>query len=245
MNLPSPRNLILFLIILILLFLSFSNFLTMRNKCGGANNEEKIEKLELKIKELKNILIMEHQENTKEGNKEKKKEKQKIQENIQPIKPVVKKEKIRKNEKEMKKLVSTLKYHPSNFIIGIIAANRPHYLKKLFESLERVEYWNKNNTILFQYGNGEEVSNMCKSMGIREIKNPVIHQYNNVHLTEGAQHISLHYKFTLTKLFRELYPQVEHVILVEDDMILSPDFLLYFSQVAPHLNHPEVYAISA
>jgi hypothetical protein len=214
----------------------------MRNTCTN-NNEEKIEKLENKIKELKNILIMEHKEN-KEKNIPKEKDKQKI-ENIQPIKPKVKKEKIRKNEKELEKLVSTLKYHPSKFILGIIAANRPHYLKKLFESLQRVKYWNKNNTILFQYGDGAEVSTMCNTLGIREIKNPVIHQYNNVHLTEGAQHISLHYKFTLTKLFRELYPQMEHVILIEDDMILSPDFLIYFSQVAPQLNDPEVYAISA
>eukprot|EP01080_Neovahlkampfia_damariscottae_P007254 gene7254-11572_t len=209
-------------------------------------NEEKIKRLETKIAELTNVLKLEH-ENMLNKPKKIKEGKTVLEEKYKlPIHPKIVKEKIEKNEVEMKKLVSTLKYHPSDFVIAIVAANRPQYLKKLFESLQRVEYWNKKNTILFQYGDSEPINNLVEQLGIRQVKNPVIYEFNNIRLTEGAQHIALHYRFTLTKIFRELYPQAEHVIIIEDDMILAPDFLLYFSQVAPYLhNDPTVYAASA
>lgn len=136
-------------------------------------------------------------------------------------------------------------HHPSEFVIGIVASNRPNYLKSLFQSLRRVLYWNKDKTILFQYGDNNEINDLVKKVGIKQVKNPVILHYQGVSLTEGAQHIALHYKFTLTQIFDVLYPQVKYAILIEDDMILSPDFLLYFSQLCKFIDDPNVYAISA
>ena len=163
----SNRNLILIFIIILLLFFSITNYFTLtRMKCSNTN-EEKIKKLELKIKELNNILKLEHEEilnKPKIKTEPKEKEEEKKEKYNLPLHPKIIKEKIEKNEIEMKKLVSTLKYHPSKFVIAIVAANRPQYLKKLFESLRRVEYWNKENTVLFQYGDSEPINHLGKDL---------------------------------------------------------------------------------
>jgi len=78
------------------------------------------------------------------------------------------------------------------------------------------------------------INELVSKLGIRQIKNPIISTYKGKKLTEGAQHIALHYKFVLTTVF-EMYKDIKYFIVVEDDMIFAPDFLLYFSQVLSDL----------
>jgi hypothetical protein len=56
--------------------------------------------------------------------------------------------------------------------------------------------------------------------------------------------ISNHYKFALSNLFQN-QQNFSHVIIVEDDFEVSPDFFDYFSSLSPLLNDPSVYCISA
>ncbi|ETO30811.1 hypothetical protein RFI_06310 [Reticulomyxa filosa] len=56
--------------------------------------------------------------------------------------------------------------------------------------------------------------------------------------------ISAHYKWLFTKMFDEL--QYKQLIILEDDMQISPDFFRYFEQLTPLLvNDPTVLCISA
>ena len=56
--------------------------------------------------------------------------------------------------------------------------------------------------------------------------------------------ISAHYKFALRKLFDEL--GYERVIILEDDMELSPDFFSYFEEAGKVMDaDPSVYTVSS
>jgi hypothetical protein len=73
----------------------------------------------------------------------------------------------------------------------------------------------------------------------------VVSTINGQAVKEGAEHIAYHYKFVFRHAF-DNNPDKKHIIVVEDDFLFAPDFLLYFAQTAPILdNDPTVYAISA
>jgi len=62
---------------------------------------------------------------------------------------------------------------------------------------------------------------------------------------EGAEDIAKHYKWTFSRLF-DAQPSPDYSIVVEDDMVFSPDFFDYFRQLAPLLDEdPSVWCISS
>jgi len=62
----------------------------------------------------------------------------------------------------------------------------------------------------------------------------------------GYYKLSRHYKFALSKVF-ELFPNADGVIIIEDDLEVSPDFLTFFKSLAPLLLDPaeNLYCLSA
>ncbi|KAL9645760.1 hypothetical protein ABK040_003492 [Willaertia magna] len=136
-------------------------------------------------------------------------------------------------------------YHPSSFLIAIVATKRPHYLEATLRSLQQVLYYNRQNTFIYQYGDDKVINQIARKYSINMVHNPILTQYEGRNLVEGAEHISLHYKFILGHVF-ENNPNIKHFIIVEDDMLFAPDFLLYFSQTAKYLHEDSsIYAISA
>lgn len=60
-----------------------------------------------------------------------------------------------------------------------------------------------------------------------------------------SQPIARHYKYSLSKAF-ETFPQAPAIIVVEDDLLFSPDFLNYFESVGQILDvDTSVFAVSA
>jgi hypothetical protein len=138
-------------------------------------------------------------------------------------------------------------YHPSRFHIALItSASRTQYLSLAMRSLSQVLFWNKENTILFQYGDGAEVGAIANQLGVKYVQNPVITKRSDgKRIQEGADHIAHHYRFVFDYMFNR-HRDIKHFIVIEDDMLFAPDFLLYFSQVAPIMaNDSSIYAISA
>merc|ERR1719447_188803 len=62
----------------------------------------------------------------------------------------------------------------------------------------------------------------------------------------GYYKLSRHYKFALDSIFK-LYPDAHGVIIVEDDLEVSPDFFSYFEATSDLLLDPEenLYCVSA
>jgi hypothetical protein len=137
------------------------------------------------------------------------------------------------------------RFLPQDWIVAIVTANRPQYLGATLRSLQQVLYWNRNNTIIYQYGDDKRINMIANSYDIRQVKNPVVMHYQGKVIAEGAEHIAIHYRFVIDHVFQN-NPNAKYFIIVEDDMIFSPDILLYFSQLAPIMDKdPSIYSISA
>jgi hypothetical protein len=62
---------------------------------------------------------------------------------------------------------------------------------------------------------------------------------------DGAERIARHYKFSLSQAFNRR-PDAAAIIIVEDDLLFSPDFYEYFNNVAPILDlDKSLFVISA
>ena len=62
---------------------------------------------------------------------------------------------------------------------------------------------------------------------------------------EGAERIARHYKFSLSTVF-DRYQDSKAVIVIEDDLLFSPDFYEYFQYVSPILEADKsVFTVSA
>jgi GR25 family glycosyltransferase involved in LPS biosynthesis len=67
----------------------------------------------------------------------------------------------------------------------------------------------------------------------------------DVMIQTGAARIAAHYKFTLSHIF-DSNPTAQYGIIVEDDMIFSPDFLAFFQHTYKlYERDPTVYCISS
>lgn len=90
-----------------------------------------------------------------------------------------------------------------------------------------------------------EVSSTAKDFGLNIVQN-----LNGLRLwggagSDGASRIAQHYKFALTTGF-DKFPQSNAVIIVEDDLLFSPDFYEYLVNVAPVLDADEsAFVVSA
>lgn len=114
--------------------------------------------------------------------------------------------------------------------IAIIASNRPHYLYRMLRTLLSTSGCNPAMVTVFIDGYYEEPLEIAKLFGLRGVQ----------HTPLGARNgrISQHYKASLTATFN-LYPDAEYVIVLEEDLDVSPDFFRYFAQTMHLLEEDE------
>lgn len=130
----------------------------------------------------------------------------------------------------------------SSFVAGggkipivMMTCNRAELLKRTLASLFSVNGVAKANVVVLQDGRNVEVATVVREHGLKLEQHEPDPQYQRA---DGATKIALHYKYALSKAF-ELFPSAPAVIVVEDDLLFSPDFLDYFEQVSPILDVDE------
>lgn len=122
--------------------------------------------------------------------------------------------------------------------IVVIASNRPHYLYRMLRSLLQAKGVQPSQIIVFIDGFYDEPKEVCKLFGLH------FHQ----HRPQGSRsaRISHHYKASLTRTFRDLFPVSGHAIIFEEDLDVAADALEYFDQTLPLLESDQsLYCISA
>ena len=98
--------------------------------------------------------------------------------------------------------------------------------------------------IILQDGNIEAVTEVGKRYGLTVIHN-IRQSRLRGNVLNGAARIAQHYKFSLSAVFKAR-PAAPACIVVEDDLLFSPDFLDYFKSTAPLIERdPTVFIASA
>lgn len=137
-------------------------------------------------------------------------------------------------------------HQPQSFPIVVIAYNRPALLNATLASLLTVQGVEPTMITVYQDGSLPSIGDVAAFHSVRLVQNLL----NDVSpealvFTAPAARISRHYKFSLTHVFRS-FADADYAIIVEDDMLFSSDFLLYFSQLV-HLyaDDPSIYCITS
>jgi hypothetical protein len=129
------------------------------------------------------------------------------------------------------------------FPIALLTCNRVELLDQSIRSLLQVKGILAQDIVVFQDGDHKGIAEVVKKYNLRLVQNI---QKNNLRgMADGAARIATHYRFSLSRAF-DLSPQAPGVIIVEDDLLYSPDFYQYFLSVSPVLDDdPSLFLISA
>jgi alpha-1,3-mannosyl-glycoprotein beta-1,2-N-acetylglucosaminyltransferase len=105
----------------------------------------------------------------------------------------------------------------------------------------------KENIIISQDGAMREIKDVASSFGIKIIQNTEGLRLRGGAAVDGAERIAKHYKYSLTNAFDTFNsPPAPAVIIVEDDLLFSPDFYEYLCSTAPILEKdPSTFVVSA
>jgi len=125
--------------------------------------------------------------------------------------------------------------------IIIFAYNRPDYLKRTLESVLG-SITDRFVVYVSQDGAIDEVASVVKSFPQvhhlqKKERPPIGQKLISPSESDSYYYISAHYKFGLSKIFDEI--GYEKVIILEDDMEVSPDFFGYFEAVSKILDEDE------
>ena len=132
--------------------------------------------------------------------------------------------------------------------IVLLTCNRPDQLTNTLKSLLAVRGVSKDNILVSQDGAMQAVADVVRENGIKLLQNT-----DGLHLrggaaVDGAERIARHYKFSLTAAFEMFKSPLEApaMIIVEDDLLFSPDFYEYLASTAPILEKdPTTFVVSA
>ncbi|CAM9837029.1 unnamed protein product, partial [Laminaria digitata] len=125
--------------------------------------------------------------------------------------------------------------------VVLLTCNREALLRKTIESLRAVRGMDMSNVMVLQDGADPPVADLVRKEGL--------YLKQNTHTPGlrgggGAAKIAKHYKFALDHVFQRA-PEAP-VIIVEDDLLFSPDFLEYLEANAPILERdPTTLVLSA
>jgi len=161
-----------------------------------------------------------------------------------------------------------------NPAILLFCYNRPDYLNQTLDSLFHLHGLDKFHVIISQDGTDQPTADVIRQAGRRTTFS--VGKNNNVKSFQHWQHprtipsyvssssdqqqqqqqpghawLAQHYKWALSRLFNTNTKNKDeksysHVIIIEDDMLFSPDFLSYFQTTAPLLDtDPTLWCISS
>lgn len=131
--------------------------------------------------------------------------------------------------------------------IVLLTSTRAKLLQLTLASLFSVRGVHKINVLVIQDGLNAEVANVVRGAGINLVQSTqnIELQRQRRQQMEGAEMIARHYKFALSTAF-DRFPDAPALIIIEDDLLFSPDFYEYFHAVGPVLNaDPSLFVISA
>ncbi len=143
-------------------------------------------------------------------------------------------------------LQSQSNFQPSSTAILILVYNRVKYFKQCITALQALPEFHRYKVVISQDGDDLQMAN-----AVDEAK---AFSPNLVHLRHAHPHkpfeeagvlffIASHYKFALDSVFSM---GLSHVIVLEDDLLVSPDFLRMFEALAPVLdNDSSIMCISS
>ena len=115
--------------------------------------------------------------------------------------------------------------------VVMMTCNRANLLKTTLASLFSVRGIVRENVLVLQDGKNREVEAVVRDHNLQLVQ----HDPSQLRYADGATRIAKHYKYSLTAAF-DHFPLAPAIIIVEDDLLFSPDFLDYFEQVAPILD---------
>jgi hypothetical protein len=120
--------------------------------------------------------------------------------------------------------------------IIILTCNRLELLDATVKNLLAVRGVSSSNVAILQDGALEGVAKIGLKYSLRVKQNTLGLNLRGGAMSDGGSRIATHYKFSLSSAFDELFPSAPAVIIVEDDLLFSPDFYEYFSSLAPVLD---------
>ena len=153
--------------------------------------------------------------------------------------------KEKKQKKKKKKSISQFLAGGGEFPVVLLTCNRPELLDGTLHSLLQVKGVSKANLMVMQDGQMKSVTQMANKYGLVVHRNAQGINLRGGVPRDGAARIASHYKFSLGKAFEE-NPDAPAIIIVEDDLLFSPDFYEYFKHNAEVLEEdPSLFILSA
>ncbi len=117
--------------------------------------------------------------------------------------------------------------------MAVVAHKRPHQLEKALEALLSAVNVNISRVFVVQDGDPSLLSGVIKKFNVGHIVNK-----NNAPVDakeEIAARISRHYGFMIKSMFEGPARDAEAVVVLEEDLLVSRDILVFFEQVMPLL----------
>lgn len=129
----------------------------------------------------------------------------------------------------------------SRLPIVMLACNRPEALRNAISSLIYGAGVSTADMAVVQDGSDEAVAAV-----VREFAGLKLQRNGLPSIKDGAKRIATNYKYALGWALEDRFAHAPGVIVVEDDLLFSPDFATYFEAVSPLLDQdPSVFVISA
>ena len=123
--------------------------------------------------------------------------------------------------------------------MAVVAFARAHYLRRCLASLLAVQGIDRTLVTVYQDGHEQTVAQVVRDLSLRLVQHPRTLE------GEAAAHIARHYGAMLQDAF-DAYPRAPYIVIVEEDLVFSPDFLLYFARMAPAMDaDTSLLAVSA
>lgn len=150
-----------------------------------------------------------------------------------------------RSEVDLKRFSQSILSAYRNTPILLLTCNRASLLDETIKSLLQVRGVSKDNILVIQDGKMEDVSSVVKKYDLALVQNLAGLRLRGGAGSDGASRIAQHYKFALSTGF-DRFPKANAVIVVEDDLLFSPDFYEYLTSVAPVLDADETtFVVSA
>lgn len=118
-------------------------------------------------------------------------------------------------------------------VICIVAYNRPHYLRRVLQNLADAEGIQQHRTMFFLEPGNQEVLQLAQGFNAS--------RHNSVH--QNANILGCHPN--IRSALRSGFQHGEFVVLLEDDIVLSKDSLVWFVHAMnKYRNDPTVFSVS-
>ncbi|XP_069960800.1 protein O-linked-mannose beta-1,2-N-acetylglucosaminyltransferase 1-like [Cherax quadricarinatus] len=121
--------------------------------------------------------------------------------------------------------------------VVIVTANNPRHLYRLLRNLFSIAGSSQTEVLVVVDGAHQETLDLTELLNVTV----TVHRPEGIHSNRTNANV----RFALYSVFRE-FPRADKAIVLEDDLLLSPDFLSFFHQTAWLLDHdPSIFCVNA